>query len=270
MTAGGFELKGTRGTLYVHCWPNAGARYVALIAHGYGEHAGRYEHVAERLVADGAAVYAPDHHGHGRSQGERALVDDLDKGVDDLHLVAERAAAEHPGRPTVLIGHSMGGLIATRYAQRFGDELGALVLSGPAIGGNPDLEGLLQLDPIPDVPIDPGVLSRDPAVGRAYAEDPLVWHGPFKRATLEELVAAIGAVAAGGTLGALPTLWIHGEEDALAPLVHARPAVERVRGDQLEQHIYPGARHEIFNETNGSEVIDDVVAFIERALVAAK
>ena len=161
----------------------------------------------------------------------------------------------------------MGGLIATRYAQRFGDELAALVLSGPAIGGNPDILALLELDPIPEIPIDPDVLSRDPAVGRAYAEDPLVWHGPFKRRTLQGLVAAMGAVAEGGTFGDLPTLWIHGELDQLAPLDATRPAIETIRGDAaLEEHVYAGAQHEIFNEINQDEVIATVVEFIGRAL----
>jgi alpha-beta hydrolase superfamily lysophospholipase len=260
------SFAGTRGTIVVHSWPSPSARYVALIAHGYGEHARRYGHVAERLVAHGAAVYAPDHHGHGLSDGERALVDDLDKGVHDLHSVAERAEGEHPGLPAVLIGHSMGGLIATRYAQLFGRELAALVLSGPAVGGNPDLEGLAQLDPIPDVPIDPAVLSRDVAVGQAYADDPLVYHGPFRRETLMGLSAAVAAVAEGGTFGALPTLWIHGEADELVPLVYTRPAIDLVRGDSFEERLYPGARHEVFNETNGDEVIGDVLAFIDRTL----
>jgi alpha-beta hydrolase superfamily lysophospholipase len=259
-------LAGTRGTIVVHSWPNLGARYVALIAHGYGEHARRYDHLAERLAAHGAAVYAPDHHGHGLSDGERARVADLDMGVHDLHSVAERAAGEHPGLPAVLIGHSMGGLIAARYGQLFGGELAALVLSGPAVGGNPDLEGLAQLDPIPDVPIDPEALSRDPAVGEAYAEDPLVYHGPFRRETLMGLSAAVAAVAEGGTFGVLPTLWIHGEEDQLVPLVYTRPAIELVRGDSFEEKLYPGARHEVFNETNGNEVIGDVLAFIDRIL----
>jgi alpha-beta hydrolase superfamily lysophospholipase len=259
-----FELEGTRGTVVVHSWPNPDARYIALISHGYGEHARRYDHVAERLVADGAVVYAPDHHGHGRSDGERALVHDLDKAVEDMHTLSERVGAEHPGLPTVLIGHSMGGLIATRYGQRFGDELAALVLSGPAVGGNPDLEGLAQLDPIPDVPIDPAVLSRDPAVGQAYADDPLVYHGPFKRETLMGLGAAVQAVAEGGTFGSLPTFWIHGEEDQLVPLVYTQPAIELIKGDRFEQKLYPGARHEIFNETNKDEVIDDVLAFVGR------
>ena len=260
------ELEGTRGRIVVHVWPNADARYVALIAHGYGEHARRYDHVAERLVKHGAVVYAPDHHGHGRSDGERALVDDLEKGVEDLHRVAERAVADHEGLPTVLIGHSMGGLIAARYAQRFGSGLRALVLSGPAVGGNPDLEGLAQLDPIPEVPIDPAVLSRDPAVGQAYADDPLVYHGPFRRETLMGLGAAVAAVAEGGTFGSLPTLWVHGEADELVPLVYTRPAIDLVRGDVFAEKIYPGARHEIFNETNQDEVLDDVLAFIDRYL----
>jgi alpha-beta hydrolase superfamily lysophospholipase len=266
MVAEEVELDGTQGRLFVHVWPNPEARYVALIAHGYGEHAGRYGHVADGLVAAGAAVYAPDHHGHGRSDGEQALVEDVDRVVDDLHLVYGQATDAHPGLPVVLIGHSMGGLIAARYAQRFGDGLAALVLSGPAVGGNPDLIALLALDPIPDIPIDPAVLSRDPEVGRAYAEDPLVYHGPFKRTTLEALGAAIALVGAGGTFRSLPTLWIHGEEDALIPLEHTRPAMDVLRGDKLEEKIYLGARHEIFNEINGDEVIGDVVSFIDRTL----
>src|SRR5258705_8666162 len=157
---------------YVHRWSAAQPRSSVLIAHGYGEHAGRYEHVAQRFVDDlGAAVYAPDHRGHGRTDGATGLVEDGEGITADLHDVADTARAEHPGLPIALIGHSMGGLIAARYAQRFGDELSALVLSTPAIGRNEAFDQLLAMDPIPDIPIDPAVLSRDPAVGEAYAAD---------------------------------------------------------------------------------------------------
>src|SRR3954453_3491694 len=258
------HMAGTRGHLVVHTWDREDPRYIALISHGYGEHARRYEHVATALVADGAAVYAPDHHGHGLSEGERALADNLEGAVEDLHLVHEQAAADNPGPPGVLIGHSMGGLIAARYGQRYGSELSALVLSGPAVGGNPEIEALAQMDPIPDVPIDPEVLSRDPAVGQAYAEDPLVYHGPFRLETLMGFGAAVAAVAEGGDFGALPTLWVHGEEDALVPVKYTRPAIENIAGEHFEQHIYPGARHEIFNEINRDEVIADVLEFLNR------
>jgi alpha-beta hydrolase superfamily lysophospholipase len=124
----------------------------------------------------------------------------------------------------------------------------------------------VKLPEIPEIPIDPAILSRDPKTGRAYAEDPLVYHGPFKRETLQAIVDSVDAVAAGGDLGDLPTLWIHGEQDQLAPLAHARTAVERVRGSALEEIIYAGAQHEVFNETNRDEVIADVLAFLQRAL----
>jgi alpha-beta hydrolase superfamily lysophospholipase len=261
--SGGLEV-----TPYIHRWTADEPRCIVLIAHGYGEHAGRYSHVAEHLVdALDAAVWAPDHRGHGRTEeGERALVDDGEALTSDLHDVSDQARAEHPGLPVVLIGHSMGGLIATRYAQRYGDELSALVLSGPAIGGNPAFAQLLALDPIPDVPIDPAVLSRDPAVGEAYAADELVYHGPFARQTLEQLFAAVERVGGGGDLGNLPTLWIHGSDDQLVPLEVTREMIERIRGSNLQEHIYEGARHEVFNETNRDEVLADVTAFLREAL----
>ena len=84
----------------------------------------------------------------------------------------------------MLIGHSMGGMIAARYAQLHGDELTAVVLSGPVIGEFALLDVLLAPDGDLDVAIDVATLSRDDAVGAAYAADPLVWHGPFKRPTV--------------------------------------------------------------------------------------
>lgn len=256
------SFDGARERIAVHHWTAEEATHVVLLAHGYGEHAGRYEHVAAALVEAGATVYAPDHAGHGRSGGERARVDDVEVLVADLHTAGAAAREAHPGLPVVLIGHSMGGLIAARYAQQHGEGLAGLVLSGPAVGDNPDLLALVGMDPIPEVPIDPAALSRDPAVGEAYAADELVFHGGFARETLMGLGAAIEAVAAGPSLGALPTLWIHGEEDPIVPLVHTRAAMEHLGGSALSEKVYAGARHEIFNETNQDEVIADVVAFV--------
>jgi alpha-beta hydrolase superfamily lysophospholipase len=178
------ELKGRQGRITVHHWDAPEPQFVGIIAHGYGEHAGRYAHVAERLVAEGAAVYGPDFEGHGLSEGDRARAESLDDMVDELASVCQLGRDDHPGLPVVLIGHSLGGLIATRFVQRDQPELAALVLSGPVVGGNPPIEALLDMDPMPEVPIDPAILSRDPAVGEAYAADELVYHGPFHRETL--------------------------------------------------------------------------------------
>jgi alpha-beta hydrolase superfamily lysophospholipase len=258
------EIAGARGAIAIADWPHENPRRVVVIAHGYGEHIGRYEHVAEALREHGAAVFGLDHHGHGSSEGEPALVEDFEDLLSDLDLVVDRAAAAHPDVPLALLGHSLGGLIATRYAQTRGGKLAGLVISAPVFGGNPDIEALLGMHPIPDVPIPPDALSRDPEVGRAYAADPLVYHGPFKRATLEALFGAVRDVAAGPSVGAVPTLWLHGEHDGLAPLAPTREAIGHVRGEELEEHVYPGAMHEVLNETNKDEVLADVNAFLAR------
>jgi alpha-beta hydrolase superfamily lysophospholipase len=259
-------IDGGQGRLALRQWGGDDPKFVAVIVHGLGEHSGRYDHVAQALVAKGAAVYAGDHHGHGESEGEKGLIEDMEPLVDDTARVVEHARGEHPGLPVVMVGHSLGGLIATRYAQRPDHGLTALVLSAPAVGANPELVGLLELPEFPEVPIDPSVLSRDSAVGEAYAADPLVYHGPLLKPTLLALAGSIQAVAEGPDFGDLPTLWLHGTDDFLVPLDAARPLVEQVGGSALEQKAYAGARHEIFNETNQDEVIADAVGFVERSL----
>ncbi|HVK29910.1 MAG TPA: alpha/beta fold hydrolase [Nocardioides sp.] len=256
-------LAGARGELVVHAWTADAGRFVVLLAHGIGEHAGRYDHVARHLVAHGAAaVHAPDHAGHGLSEGPRAEVE-VESMVADLHRVAERLRRDHPGLPLVLVGHSLGGIISTRYAQEHPGELAALVLSGPVIGGNPGFEALLAMDPMPEVPIDPAALSRDPAVGEAYLADPLIHHGALSRETLQDIFAAVATIAAGPGLGGLPTLWLHGELDPLAPYDVTAAAFEVVGGTALEHRSYPGAMHEIFNETNRAEVLEDMTSFLD-------
>jgi len=256
-------LTGTRGAITAREWPHERPRYIALVVHGYGEHAGRYEEPAGVLREHGAVVFGPDHMGHGRSEGERVLVEDFEDVVGDVHSVSELARSLYPGMPVVLIGHSMGGLIAARYAQRYGDELAALVLSGPVIGAWELPERLLALDEIPDTPISPAALSRDPAVGAAYADDPLVWHGPMKRPTVEAFARTLETVTKGGDIGRLPLLWLHGADDRLVPLAGSRIGVEQLSGGSLTERIYPGARHEVFNETNKAEVFADLTRFLD-------
>jgi alpha-beta hydrolase superfamily lysophospholipase len=257
----------SRGSQAVHRWEEGAPSRVVLLAHGISEHARRYDHVADALVAHGAVVYAPDHYGHGESEGERSSVDDVEVMVTDLAAVARVARSEHPGLPIVLVGHSLGGLIATRFAQRHEADLAGLALSDPFIGGNPAFEPLLDMDPMPEVPLDPSLLSRDQSVGEAYVADPLVCSGPILQASLRGLFTAVEAVAAGPRLD-VPTLWLHGDADALAPLEVTREALEAIRPDRLEEHVYPDARHEIFNETNRDEVIADLVDFVDRVASA--
>jgi alpha-beta hydrolase superfamily lysophospholipase len=266
MTETSFKLEGETGAIHVRVWSGGEPTYAVVLAHGIGEHSGRYVHVAERLVDDGAVVYADDHYGHGKSDGDRMEIPDLDVMVRDLHLVVDRMRADHPGLPLALVGHSLGGLISTRFVQLYPGELTALVLTDPFVGGNPAFEGLLAMDPMPDIPIDPAMLSRDPATGEQYLADPLVYHGPLTRLTLTEVFAAVGRVAAGPAFGDLPTLWLHGENDPLAPYEVTAKAFEHLAGSDFEQKMYEGAKHEILNETNKDEVIGDVLAFLGKKL----
>lgn len=262
-----WRLAGSAGDLVARTWPAiADPEYVALISHGYGEHVGRYERLAQDLVDDGATVYAVDHLGHGKSDGERVAVHDFEDVVDDLHLVAVRARAAHPNLPLVLIGHSMGGLIAARYAQRYTETLTLLILSSPVLGRWQAVTDLLALEAIPDAPLDSSTLSRDPAVGARYDSDALVWHGPFKRVTLLAIQRMLATIASGQALGGLPLVWIHGDADELVPADGTFLGIEKLRGRTLMRHVYRGARHELFNETNAGEVTRDVLGDIRRVL----
>jgi alpha-beta hydrolase superfamily lysophospholipase len=162
----------------------------------------------------------------------------------------------------------MGGLIASRYAQRYGDGLAALVLSSPVVGRWDAGSQILALDEIPDVPLDVTTLSRDPRVGQTYAADPLGWHGSFKLPTLEALLRGLDAIAQGPSLGDLPLMWIHGEDDQLEPIEGSRAGIEQLRGPNYVERIYPECRHELFNELNADDVIADVTEFIRRQVTA--
>lgn len=263
-----WTFAGSQGQVYAQSWSGPyEPSHVVVLVHGYGEHIGRYDHVAAALIEEGAVVYGLDHMGHGKSDGDRAILSDVDDVVADVDQLVDVADAAEPTIPLIMIGHSMGGLIATRYAQTHGDKLAALVLSGPAIGRADGLEALLAMDELPDVPLDPTVLSRDDAVGEDYVNDPLVWHGPFQRPMLEAMLRANHAVAEAGSIGDLPLLWVHGADDQLVPLENSQAGFDVIKGDADAKAIaYPGAKHEIFNETNQAEVFADVAEFIEEVL----
>lgn len=168
--------------------PDDPPRAAVIIAHGIGEHGGRYAHVAAYLTAHGYAVYALDHRGHGRSGGQRVHVDDSDEFVADLRAYFEQVRAAQPDLPVFLYGHSVGSLIALLFAFRYQDDLAGLITTGTALrpaGFHPALVPLIKtatvLTPgVRLIPLDPRGVSRDPAVVQAYRDDPLVNHGRYR------------------------------------------------------------------------------------------
>ena len=262
MFESGFD--GTEGRVFFRRWdPPGEPRLIVQLVHGYAEHGGRYEHVAAALNNVGAVVYADDHLGHGRSDGERALITDFDHVVDDLHNLADIARTEYPGLPLVLVGHSMGGLLAGRFAQRWPTEIAAVAFCGAVIGDWQWVREVLALPYLPDVPFDPRALSRDPAAGEAYAADGVVYHGQYKRPLLEAEVAALDRFQQNLERLTMPVLFLHGTEDPIVPYQRSLQSVHEMPTRDLTVHLYEGARHEVLNETNRDEVIVDLTSWIE-------
>lgn len=261
--------------LFARAWlPEAAVRGVVVISHGMAEHGERYGHVAERLVEVGYAVYALDHRGHGRSGGvTRANIGRFEYLVSDLGTFIGRAQREHPGSPAMLVGHSMGGLIALACALRNPDVLRALVLSAPALAAGeavPPLRLMLArllsaLAPNTGALTLPATaVSRDPAVVLAYEKDPLVFRGAVPARTLVEVLDAMDEAAARAADLRLPVLVQHGTADRLVPLAGVQPIYQRLGEARLRTlRVYEGLYHEVYNEPERERVIADLVSWLE-------
>ena len=265
MKAAEATFAGSEGTVFYRAWtPDGEVRRVVIIVHGYAEHSERYTHVAQALTAGGTAVYAEDHLGHGYSEGERAFIIDFEHIVDDLETLAGIAAAAHPGAPIVFAGHSMGGLLSSRYAQRHPDRVAGLVLLGAVVGDWTWARDVLELPEMPDPPEDWAGMSRDSAIIEQYSTDPLVYRDRYKRPLLEAEVVALDRFNAESGRVTMPVLFLHGHADPFVAYRTSLDAACRFPTEDLTARVFPGARHELVNETNRDEVIAEILRFVER------
>ncbi len=259
------SFAGSKGKVHYETWNPIGVpRRIVMIVHGYAEYAARYDHVARVLAEQGAAVYAEDHMGHGRSEGERALIIDFDHVLDDLRTLLDTALDEHPGLPVVMVGHSMGGLLTARFAQRFTGHLAGVAFLGAVIGDWHWARKVLAQPELPEGATDFSGMSRDPEVVKAYAEDPLIYHGRYKRPLLEAEVVALDRFAEQIDRLTMPVLFCHGTDDPFVDYRTSLAAVEAMPTDDKTIRLYDGARHELVNEVNRSEVITEVATFVAR------
>jgi alpha-beta hydrolase superfamily lysophospholipase len=236
-----------------------------LVVHGYAEHSGRYDRFARQLAAAGIQVLSPDLGSHGRSGGERARVERIDDLVADAQRALDRLSSSGGARPFVL-GHSMGGLVATALALTDQDRIAGLILSGAAVSDPSGIESLLALDPFPEVILDSAHLSRDPRVAADYDADTLNYRGPMLRETVRSLARGARDVRARWQELRLPLLVLHGGDDALVPSLGSEELADRARSIDKQLEVLRGLRHEILNEPEGPQITARIIDWIRSRL----
>ncbi|MFC4464261.1 alpha/beta fold hydrolase [Streptomyces xiangluensis] len=271
--------------IHVHEWkPDAPPRAVVQIAHGMGEHAGRYAPLAAALTTQGYAVYANDHRGHGLSRHAEPghLGDDgWNRLVSDMVTLSEAIREQHPGLPLVLLGHSLGSFASQQYVLDHSHLIDALALAGTtavdvmlaaqaqeaAEGRDPLLALNQAFQPI-RTPFD--WLSRDELAVDAYLADPMCGFSLDAQGMADITIASASLAQPRGIPADLPICILVGDHDPLnAELSLSNLLVERYGEAGLIDvtHLcYPEARHELFHETNKQEIVSDLLAWLNRVL----
>jgi alpha-beta hydrolase superfamily lysophospholipase len=269
------DEQGVTVTYYV--WRVEHPRAVVHLVHGLGEYATRYQQLVDVLNENGFSVYAADQRGHGQTgldqwNGDRSRLGRLGPGglraaVDDVRVLGRIIREENPGVPVVLLGHSWGSLMAQLLVNRHSDEVDALVLTGTAYRMPAHMEaGDLNKRHRALGTTGYEWLSRDASVAAEFAADPLTFDAKvLKLFGVADGLRLYGRPARG--IRDLPLLVMIGEEDSLGGPKSARMLVAayRTRSGLTDTQlvIYPGARHEVFNETNRAEVFADLVRWLD-------
>jgi alpha-beta hydrolase superfamily lysophospholipase len=271
----GSGSKGAGARLAISHWPVDAPRGVVLLAHGLFEHARRYDHVAARLNAAGLAVVALDHWGHGRSDGVRGFVPAFTVFLDGMAALLEQVRGHYPGRPLLLLGHSMGGLIAVHHLLAHQSGYVAAAVSGPAIlPAAPPSRATIWISRLLSriaprlgvIALDAGGVSRDASVVAAYQADPLVYGGKIGARLAEQMFDAMTAAQAGAGAITLPLLVQHGEADSLAAPAGGSYLHEQAGAADKTLILYPGLYHEIYNEPEQAAVLDDLIRWFDAHL----
>lgn len=265
-------------TIHYRWWPHPAPRALVQIAHGVGEHSGRYVELAEALVAAGYAVAADDHRGHGRTGLEQHGGDASRLGLlgpgglrateEAISQLTRDLAAENPGLPVVLLGHSWGSLMAQRIVDRRSGDYAALVLSGSAYR----LPGWMNAGDLARRHRVPGGLglewlSRDEEVWQRFHDDPLTFTTPLaKRIGPRDTLRLVGRPAR-DLPHRLPLLLVVGADDSLGGERSVRALAQAYRRrsklTDVTVRVYPEARHELFQELNRADVTADLVAWLD-------
>lgn len=250
-------------------------RALVILIHGFGEHSGRYVETLSRFAEAGYAAYIHDLRGHGHSARLPADMEGLDAVTEDIHLLTERAARETPGVRRVLLGHSMGGLLALNQLLRYQSDYSLCVTSAASLLP-PENAGklalamagvLAKLAPrLPLSPLQHGVFTRnDEMVARDNA-DPLLYRGGFRARTGHELLQT--QIRLSRRMGeiTIPLLALHGGGDLVMSPKATDLLIERVGSEDKTKHVFPGLYHEVLNEPERDAVFDAIFRWLHDRL----
>lgn len=249
-------------------WKAENPHASVLILHGIAEHSGRYEHVGATLAAAGFDAWSFDHQGFGETEGPSGYVESFDTFLDDVEDMM--SVARSAGLPTVLLAHSMGGLIGFCYSISGRPAPDVLLLSGPAIGAEVPRWQRLAAPVLGRVApktfikseFDGGLLATDPDVGEVYRDDPLRVAGATAGLGFVLFQAMDAAQASIGELR-VPTFVAHGGDDPIVPPHFTAPIGDLQVATRLE---LPGLRHEVLNEPNWESTLGSMINFANGAL----
>ena len=260
--------------IVIQDWPldsRARLRGVIILVHGLGEHAGRYDHVAIQLNSWGFAVRGYDQCGHGESGGKRGSLPTDTRLLDDLADIVDSTRARMPkDTPLIVLGHSMGGLVAARFVSLAMRPVEGLVLSSPALdpGLNPVQKALLAVLPkfFPDLRIGNGLnaefISHDPAVVAAYRADRQVHDRISGR--LGRFIATAGlAVLAVAPKWPVQTLLLYAGDDRLLNPEGSRRFAAAAPDGVVKAICFESLYHEIFNELDAKPVFSALKQWLE-------
>ena len=246
-------------------WPLPGGlvlRGMVIVVHGLGEHAGRHDVLANRLNSWGFAVRGYDQYGHGESGGGRGLLPTPTRLLDDLaDIIDSTRLRMRAGCPLILLGHSLGGLVAGKFVCQGLRRVEGLVMSSPALdpGQNPLQKLLLATLPLvaPNFTVsnglDPAGLSHDPDVVAAYRRDPRV-HDRVSVRMGRFIADAAAATVAGAAKWTVPTLLLYAGDDRIVDPAGSRAFVAAAPASVVTTVSFDGLYHELFNEPDPEPV----------------
>ncbi|MBT4136395.1 MAG: alpha/beta hydrolase [Candidatus Latescibacteria bacterium] len=257
--------------LFEQRWcPTQNPKAIIALVHGYTEHSSRYQYFAQRCVEAGISVEAYDLRGHGRSNGRRGFVQNFQDYVQDLTHFLQRVRERNANQPLFLLGHSLGGTMATYWSLQESPNLNGLILSGAALTVGDSISRPMQyvaktlsrwFPNLPTVRVGEGsVIMRDPSTIANYNQDRLVYRARVPARAAAEVLRAVENIPMERVL--TPLLILHGTADRVTDPKGSAELYKRARATDKTFKSYDGLYHSLLEEPERDQVMADILSWI--------